>query len=92
LIIGAAVPRVSSFFGIDIYIFFDDHPVPHFHAQYQGEEVTIRIVDLSVLAGSINPRAMGLVVEWATRNRAQLARDWELAEQHLPLVKIPGLR
>jgi hypothetical protein len=28
------LPKISEFFGIDIYMYFEDHPPPHFHAQY----------------------------------------------------------
>ncbi|GAB6060105.1 DUF4160 domain-containing protein [Desulfonatronum parangueonense] len=30
------MPRVSMFFGIVIYFYYDDHPPPHFHALYEG--------------------------------------------------------
>ena len=56
------MPNVSEFFGIAI-IYYDDHPEPHFHATYGGREVKVRITDLSVMAGSLPSRAMGLVIE-----------------------------
>jgi hypothetical protein len=30
------VPRISSFYGIVIEMYFGDHPPPHFHARYSG--------------------------------------------------------
>jgi len=30
------MPQICSFFGIKIYIFYDEHPKPHFHAKYEG--------------------------------------------------------
>jgi hypothetical protein len=86
------VPKVSEFFGIAIYMFYDDHPEPHFHATYSGREAKVRIVDLSVMAGGLNARAMGLVVEWATQHRSALENNWTRASQRLPLEKIPGLK
>ena len=59
------MPQVSEFYGIAVYIYYDDHPEPHFHAIYGRREAQIRISDLSVMAGDLQPRAMGLVVEWA---------------------------
>ena len=59
------MPRISEFFGISIYIYFEDHPPPHFHARYAEFEALIRIDDFRVLRGSLPPRALGLVVEWA---------------------------
>ncbi len=32
------VPRVSSFYGIVIWLYYDEHPPPHFHATH-GEHV-----------------------------------------------------
>ena len=57
------MPKVSELFGIAIYIYYDDLPEPHFHATYGGREVKVRITDLSVMAGSLPSRAMGLVIE-----------------------------
>ena len=55
------MPRISEFFGISIYMYWRDHSLPHFHAIYGGDEVEITIVDLSILAGRLPPRALGLV-------------------------------
>ena len=86
------MPRVCEFYGIVIYIYYDDHPDPHFHAIYGDQEVQVRLEDLSVMGGRLPPRAMGLVVEWASGRRAALEEDWRLAEDHLPLKRIPPLR
>jgi len=37
------MPKVSDFFGIAIYIYYDDHPEPNLHATYGGREVKVRI-------------------------------------------------
>lgn len=37
------------------------------------------------------PRAMGLVMEWATLHRDDLNRVWEQAMAHEPLDSIPPL-
>ena len=50
-------------YGIVVYLYYDDHPDAHFHAVYGGDEVQIRIDHLSVMAGRLPPRAMGLVIE-----------------------------
>jgi hypothetical protein len=88
----AAVPRICEFYGIAIYIYYDDHNDPHFHAIYGDDEVEVKIGDLSVAAGRLPPRAMGLVIEWASSRQSALDEDWKLAEQHLPLKKIRPLK
>ena len=85
------MPKISEFFGIAIYMYFDDHPPPHFHARYAGFEAVIRIDDLRVERGELPPRALGLVVEWATLHRAELAEAWRQAEAAQPVSKIEPL-
>jgi hypothetical protein len=52
----------------------------------------IDIRTLQVLEGRIPPRALGLVVEWASQHQDELMRDWELARRELPPAKIEPLR
>lgn len=73
------MPRVSEFYGIVIYFYFNDHNPPHFHAFYAGAEAEIAIESLEVLAGRLPPRAMSMVVEWAIQRRIELRRAWAQA-------------
>jgi len=86
------MPKVSEFFGIAIYVYYREHGPPHFHALYAGEEVLIAIEGMSVLSGRLNPRALGLVMEWATQHHEELREVWRQAEAHEPLSSIPPLR
>jgi hypothetical protein len=86
------VPKVSEFFGISIYLYFREHPPPHFHARYAEEEVLVSIEDLNVLAGRINPRALGLVIEWAALHQDDLRRSWQQAQAHETPDRIEPLR
>lgn len=45
------VPRISEFYGIVIEMYFVDHPPPHFHARYSGDEALIVIESGEVFAG-----------------------------------------
>jgi hypothetical protein len=84
------VPEISRFFGIVIRMNFNDHPPPHFHARYGKDNVAIEIATLSVIAGNMAPRAMGLVMEWAAMHREQLVADWELTRDgKLPMAIEP---
>jgi hypothetical protein len=85
------LPKISEFFGISVYMYYLEHGVAHFHAQYQGEEVIIGIEHLSRLEGGLKPRAMGLVMEWAALHQAELLEVWEQARAHEPLDSIPPL-
>jgi hypothetical protein len=86
------MPELSRFFGVVIKMFWDDHNPPHFHAFYAGEEVLIDINTLSVFAGHLSPRALGLVIEWATLHQRELQDDWRRAQGRQPLERIEPLR
>jgi uncharacterized protein DUF4160 len=49
------VPVISTFFGIVIRMFYQEHGVPHFHAEYQGQQATFTF-NGEILAGSISSR------------------------------------
>lgn len=67
-------------------MYFGGHNPPHFHAHYEGEEALVEIGTLVVVAGRLRPRAMGLVVEWASLHQAELEAAWERAQN----LQAPG--
>lgn len=85
------MPEISRFLGIIIAMYYNEHGPPHFHARYGDAQVEIAIETLSVLAGKLPPRAIGLVMEWASRHQEELMVDWELARQQAELRKIDPL-
>jgi hypothetical protein len=85
------VPEISRFFGIIVLMYYNDHPPPHFHVRYGGQRAIVGIESLAVLKGSLAPRVLGLVVEWASRHREELLEDWERARRQEPLQAIVPL-
>ncbi|MFW6012517.1 MAG: DUF4160 domain-containing protein [bacterium] len=85
------MPELSRFYGIVIRMYFDDHPPPHFHAQYGSDQAIIGIDGLAVLRGKLPARALGLVMEWAALHEAELREQWRNAERLEPIRKIPPL-
>jgi len=88
------VPRISAFYGIVIWMYHDEvHHLgrPHFHASYSGDEASIDIESLDVLAGGLPPRAHRLVVEWPGTINLSSRENWELARRNEPLRKIAPL-
>ena len=73
-------------------MFFDDHNPPHFHASYGEYQVLIDINSLAVFAGILPPRALGLVIEWATQHQDELLINWERAKGQESLSKIEPLK
>ncbi len=85
------MPEISRFFGIVIAMFYNDHPPPHFHVRYGHQRAIVDIETLSVLEGSLSPRVLGLVIEWAARHRRELRTSWRRARRHAGLNPIPPL-
>jgi hypothetical protein len=86
------VPRISFFYGIAIYMYWDEahHAAPHFHARYAGRAASVDL-DGVVIAGSLPRRALALVVEWARLHRAELESNWERARRAEALEPIEPL-
>jgi hypothetical protein len=85
------MPQLSSFYGIVIYMYYRDHPPPHFHAIYGEHEAVVNIATATIIEGSLPRRARKLVEEWAELHRDELQRDWDLARADQPLQQIPPL-
>jgi Domain of unknown function (DUF4160) len=85
------MPRISSFYGIVIAMYYREHGVPHFHAVYGGFKASISISSLEPLGGSLPPRALRLVKQWASLHREELLKNWDLAEQGEVLESIDPL-
>jgi hypothetical protein len=85
------MPTLSSFFGIVVSMYWNDHQPPHFHARYAEHEVVIRIETLEVDAGHFPRRAMGLLLEWAGEHRAELRENWQRIQNQQPTIPIAPL-
>jgi hypothetical protein len=85
------MPRLAAFYGIVIWMYRPDHPPPHFHARYGEHVAQIALDGLRVLNGSLPPRALRLVREWARMHHEELADNWELAQDLEPLLPIEPL-
>jgi hypothetical protein len=83
--------EISRFLGIIVAMYYNEHNPPHFHARYGDHKIEISIKTLSILAGKLPPKALGLVMEWATQHQDELMTDWELARQNAELKKIAPL-
>lgn len=85
------MPTISSFYGMLIMMFWQDHAPPHFHVMYAGEEALIDLKTLQVMKGKLPSRALSLVREWAKTHEAELMEDWELCANNQTPKKIQPL-
>jgi hypothetical protein len=85
------MPELSRFYGIVVYMFFNEHNPPHFHVKYQEFEATIDIKD-GIVNGTLPRRALTLIYEWLDLHNKELLDNWLLMEQRKPINKIDPLK
>ncbi|HEY1826718.1 MAG TPA: DUF4160 domain-containing protein [Acidimicrobiales bacterium] len=76
------MPRISVFYGIAIYMYWDDHNPPHYHAVYGEHEAWIVIANAAVLRGSLPTRALRLVRNWHRLHQIEIETAWERAKSN----------
>jgi len=86
------MPRISSFYGISIWMYWNEghHSRPHFHARYAGEAASVDF-DGELIAGSLPRRALVLVRDWARLHHTELSANWERARRDEALETIDPL-
>ena len=86
-----ALPEICRFLGIVITMYFNDHNPPHFHARYQDHRAVIAIESLELRDGTLPPRVLGLVMEWARLHQAELLANWTMLAEEGMFERIPPL-
>jgi len=85
------VPELSRFYGIVIRIYADEHPPPHFHAQYGEHRAAYYIEGFGVMKGRLPRRAEQMVLEWAGLHESELKDAWKQIQRHQHPSKIEPL-
>ena len=75
------MPVISSFYGILIKMYFGDHVPPHFHAEYGEFVAQISINDFGIMEGYLPPKALALVVEWASIHQEEIKKNWVILSE-----------
>jgi hypothetical protein len=85
------MPELCRFFGIVIRMYYDDHPPPHFHAIYGGNEAQISIDPVAILNGDLPRRAISMIIEWTALHQHELSENWDRLRNNQPVRKIEPL-
>ena len=72
------MPEISRFLGIVITMYFNDHNPPHFHVRYEDLRAIVGIDPLELREGTLPPRVVGLVMEWAGMHQPALEENWTM--------------
>jgi hypothetical protein len=82
------MPEISRFYGIIVYMFFNDHNPPHFKVKNGEFEANIRIENGDILNGDLPLSKLKLVAAWAEIHKEELLAMWNSKQFH----KIQPLR
>jgi len=70
------MPRIAFFFGISIYMYMDDHGVPHCHAVYGDYAGAFGLTDGVLLAGQMPPAQAKKIKTFILDNQNELLEKW----------------
>lgn len=85
------MPTISRFLGIVVYMNYNDHNPPHFHARHQSQVILMNI-ETGDVTGEMSRQALQMLSEWREQHRDELSANWKRARERLPLQPIPPLR
>ena len=84
------MPELCRFLGIVIFMNFNEHNPPHFHAKYGDFEIIVEI-NSGIVEGKFPKRAISLVIEWYEIHKIELLQNWELIRTTGEFYKIQPL-
>ncbi|CAN2040990.1 Transcriptional regulator [Candidatus Magnetomoraceae bacterium gMMP-15] len=85
------MPRICYFLGISIYMYWNEHAPPHFHAVYNDYGGVVSIKTGEVIRGKLPPKVSSLIKEWVKSNQTLLMNNWQLAQENKELKPIKPL-
>ncbi len=86
------MPELCRFLKIIIRIHYDEHPPPHFHAEYQGKRAMFSIATGKKLKGDFPAQQAVLVSAWAVLRKRELTEAWNAVMSEKEPKKIEPLK
>ena len=86
------MPEISRWGGMTVTINWRDHPWPHFHVRYSGDEAIFDLRKMEFTGGSLPSRREREIRAWARVHEDALWDNWERAEAGEPTYKIEPYR
>lgn len=76
------MPEISRFYGLIIYMFFNDHNPPHFKVKFGEFEANVLIENGMLLNGDLPISKHKLVTAWAEIHKDELLQMWNSKDFH----------
>lgn len=71
------MPTIKDFGSFKIYMYFEDHGVPHFHVLCADFHASVAIDDFAILTGDVPAKAYNRATKWAAGKKPLLWRKWK---------------
>jgi len=85
------MPELSRFFGIAIFINFNEHNPPHFHAKYGDFKIIVQI-KTGIVEGKFPNNELKKVLEWYEIHKDELLQNWNSIIETGEFTKIEPLK
>ena len=85
------MPTISTFYGIIISMWFNEHNPPHIHAEY-GEYEAAFDFNGNIIEGEFPPKKAKMVSVWIDIHIEELEANWKLARSQRDLFRIEPLK
>ena len=71
------MPTADIIEGVKIEYYSGDHPPPHIHATYSGQEVLITIKENEIYAGKLSKKKLAIAMQYVNDNKEDLLALFE---------------
>lgn len=76
------MPEICRFYGLIIYMFYNDHQPPHFKVKFGEFEANVFIENGNLLNGDLPLNKLKLVQAWAEIHKEELILIWDTKQFH----------
>lgn len=78
--------KLAQIGNIIIRIYANDHLPPHFHIFTPDGDALVKIATLEILRGKLASKAQDTALEWAAKNKATIAAEWNRTNPRFPIA------
>ncbi|GES41485.1 uncharacterized protein DUF4160 [Rhizobium sp. ERR 922] len=78
--------KLAQIGNIIIRIYANDHLPPHFHIFTPDGDALVEIATLEILRGKLASKAQDTALEWAAKNKATIAAEWNRTNPRFPIA------
>ena len=76
------MPEICRFYGLIVYMFYNDHQPPHFKVKFGEYEANVLIESGNLLNGDLPLNKLRLVQAWAEIHKDELILIWDTKQFH----------